>query len=280
MSEEGRELALAASRLPAGSDRWQSASLFFDVPDMNDHAPVLFCDGRRVYHFSLQALRGWDNASIILRTSDDSGATWSKPRIILTRDDADPLSQPCSALRQSDGTLVLACDGDNHRDEKLMTSSDGGRTWTVRRGNLRQSAGGRYVIHPAIARRGDGSILCFLRGQDPMPAFITGDLGDTWTPHEAPFPGISVGQKAAALRLSSGAILLCSMDNRKQIVGGGTFAALSLDEGRTWPHVRKIESVGGYMSVAQTPAGMIHLFGSRMGCVAFNEAWLREGDKK
>ena len=41
VSEEGRELAQASSRLRAGADRWDDATLFLDVPDVNDHAPVL-----------------------------------------------------------------------------------------------------------------------------------------------------------------------------------------------------------------------------------------------
>jgi hypothetical protein len=35
--------------------------------------------------------------------------------------------------------------------------------------------------------------------------------------------------------------------------------------------------VGGYLSLAQGPNGVIYLFGSKMGCAAFNEAWLKEG---
>lgn len=101
------------------------------------------------------------------------------------------------------------------------------------------------------------------------------DRGDTFELRETKLPGISVGQKATTLRLASGAILLCSIDNKKEWTGGGTFAALSHDEGQTWSVARKIEGVGGYMSVAQAPNGVIYLFGSRMGCVAFNEAWLR-----
>jgi hypothetical protein len=31
------------------------------------------------------------------------------------------------------------------------------------------------------------------------------------------------------------------------------------------------------MSLAQAPNGVIYLFGTRMGCAGFNEAWLREG---
>jgi hypothetical protein len=31
------------------------------------------------------------------------------------------------------------------------------------------------------------------------------------------------------------------------------------------------------MSVAQAPNGVIHVFGSRMGCASFNLAWLKQG---
>jgi len=280
VQEEGRELAQGVSRLRAGAERWDPPSLFFDVPDVNDHAPVLFCDGKRIYHFCTQSLHGWDNASDIVRFSDDNGATWSKPRIMLSRDDPDHLSQPCSALMAKGGVLVLACDGDGHKDERLIVSPDRGATWRVAKGDLRKSAGGRYVIHPAVVQLDDGSLLAFVRGPHPMPAFLSRDLGATWEERATPFPGISVGQKAAALKLASGALLLCSIDNKKQLVGGGTFAALSIDDGKTWPHVRKVEGPGGYMSVAQAPNGVIYVVGPsgfRIGCAAFNEAWLKEG---
>ena len=71
---------------------------------------------------------------------------------------------------------------------------------------------------------------------------------------------------------------MCSQDSKKTLIdGGGTYAALSLDDGKTWPHVRKVDGVAGYMSVAQAPNGVIYLFGTRMGCAAFNETWLRKG---
>lgn len=274
VSEPGRELALAASRLRAGSDRWEEASLFFDVPDVNNHAPVLLCDGKRIYHFCLQALLGWDDATVILRTSDDSGATWSKPRIILPRHDPQHLSQPCSAYVAKEGTIVLAVDGDKHKDERIMTSRDGGQTWKIGKGDLRAAAG-QYAIHPAAAPLADGSIIAYLRGPKPMPAFVSTDHGNTWQARTTPFPGISSGQKAAAVRLAGG-LLLCSIDTSKELVGGGTFAALSLDDGKTWPHIRKVEGVTGYLSAAQAPNGVIYVFGTRMGCAAFNEAWLKQ----
>ena len=249
VSESGPGIAQACSRLRVRQpDRWEPASLFFDVPDVNDHAPVLFCDGRRIYHFCTQSLLGWDDATNIVRWSDDNGVTWSRPRLMLTRDDPRRLSQPCSAFQAKDGTLVLACDGDDHADERLMISKDRGLTWTRRQGRYAEAGGAEEdVIHPAIVPTGAGAILCFLRGQHPMPVLTSRDWGDTWDARTTLFPGIGTGQKIAAMRLASGAILMCSQDSKKTIIAGGTYAALSLDDGKTWAHVRGVEGVGGYV---------------------------------
>ncbi len=279
--EEGRECAQAASRLRAGSDKWDPPAFFFGTPDCNTHAPVLLSDGKRLYHFFTQSFAGWDDAAEGMRTSDDNGATWSKPRIILTREDPLRMSQPCSAFVAKGGKLVLAVDGDfGHRDERIMTSGDRGKTWTVAKGDLRKAAD-KYAIHPAAVQKDDGSFLAFLRGPDPMPAFSSNDEGETWKPVKTPFPGISVGQKAAAVKLAGGALLLVSFDNKKKLGLGGTFAALSYDDGKTWPHVRKVDGPGGYMAVAQAANGVIYHLGPSGGapvrCVAYNEAWLKEG---
>jgi hypothetical protein len=184
------------------------------------------------------------------------------------------MSQPCSAFVASDGTIVLAADGDGHRDERLITSRDGGKSWIVASGDMRKTA--KASLHPAIVPRGDGAVLSFMRGPDPMPMLLSKDFGESWEMGETPFPGISVGQKAAALRLKSGEILLVSFDSKKKQFGGGTFAALSPDDGKTWPHARKLEGVTGYLSAAQASNGMIHVFGSKMSGVAFTEAWVKE----
>jgi len=278
-SESGRELAQAASRLVAGTGRWQPASLFFDVPDVNDHAPVLLSHGDRIYHFASQSMRGWDETSNVLRTSRDNGATWSEPRIIARREGAYNLSQACSGFVAADGTIYLAVDGNGHRTESLLIGRDLGKTWALAAGDLRKAVGGEYAIHPAIAPGKDGSIVAFLRGPDPMPRLISRNGGESWSASNTPFGGISVGQKAAALRLDSGELLLCANDSRKPPITGkrGTLVALSDDDGATWQHVRSVPGVGGYMSAAQAQNGVIYVVGSRLSCVAFNRAWIKEG---
>ena len=80
----------------------------------------------------------------------------------------------------------------------------------------------------------------------------------------------------------SGGLLLVSVDNKKKVVeGGGAFAALSFDDGKTWPHLRKIDGIGGYMSLAQAANGVIYLGSGQGGAGvtvgAFNEAWVNAG---
>src|SRR5690606_29082157 len=52
VTERGRELGMAASRLRYGSEEWEPAAPFWDAPDRNDHAPAMWFDGdRTLYQF-------------------------------------------------------------------------------------------------------------------------------------------------------------------------------------------------------------------------------------
>jgi len=140
-------------------------------------------------------------------------------------------------------------------------------TWELGKGDLLKAAGAS-AIHPAIAPRSDNAILVFLRGPRPMPVLSSTDRGDTWVAGKTPLAGIGVGQKAAALRLWSGALLLLSHDR-------GVFAALSTDDGKTWAHTRKVPGLDGYLSAAQSVNGLIYAVGSKQSRVVFNEAWVK-----
>ena len=135
-------------------------------------------------------------------------------------------------------------------------------------------------------------------------------MADTWTYSASEFPPLSGGQRLVLRRLQEGPILFISFTDRKKGMTipdakgkkhrvFGMFAALSFDEGKTWPCKRLITAggvdkkldgggntgrftmdqthaePGGYLAATQTPNGLIHLISSKLYYV-FNLAWLKE----
>jgi len=317
VDEGGSELCNLASRLRAGSDAWEPASPFWDGADVNDHAPKVWWDGdKTLYHFA----RGLNEN--VMRTSTDNGATWSPATVI------QPVGEFGNrVLRLSDGTLVL---GNDARQVSLVYSKDGGRTWAYNEADKRASdfrTGGKGVrypgIHAPMVQLGDGRIMLVSRNDKhedqekfgfKTPMSFSADLGKTWTYEATEFPAISSVQRAAMIRLREGPILLCSFTdqwrdwkNRKgmafkkadgaEFTGYGLFAALSYDDGKTWP-VRRLVTPGGaerqvngidrvkfalgdtlaepcgYLDVTQTRDGNVQLITSKNHYV-FNLVWLK-----
>jgi sulfatase modifying factor 1 len=317
VDEGGAELCNIASRLRHGAKEWEPASPFWDGADVNDHGPKIWWDGKAtLYHL----VRG--RSENLVRTSIDNGATWSLPII------AQPVGEfGNQMIRLADGTLVITNDA---RQSSLVFSHDDGKTWgfnDVKQGANDFRTGGkgfRYPgIHAPIVQLADGRIMAFSRNDLPedqakfdfkTPISYSGDLGKTWTYAASEFPAISSVQRAAMIRLSGGGILLCSFTGQwrdwKTKMGGmtfkskegeftgyGMFAAVSFDEGKTWP-VRKLITPGGpeqsinmidrgmcvisdtmaepcgYLSATQTRDGNVQLVTSKNHYV-FNLAWLK-----
>ena len=316
VEEPGRELGILASRLRAGSGAWESASVFWDAPDRNDHAPALLCDGKRMFHFNgMSAAATWGPLRTILRTSDDSGATWSRARFITG--EHGPRQMPiASAFTLRDGTLVLPCDAVSIGDggTALWMSADGGETW--------RDAGGTIAgIHASAVELADGRLLAFGRGDEvdaTLATSISADRGQTWEYSASPFPPIGGSQRLVLKRArgtcSAGTdpILLISFANAPaeaddafivEDSGGrrgvsGMYCALSFDEGETWPLRRLVSDCGpnrpieamngvpclmgprhaevnGYLSACQSADGRIQLISSS-NHYSFNLAWLVE----
>ncbi len=317
--ENGTELCNVASRLRTGSllEQWEAASPFWDGPDVNDHSPKVWWDGKdTLYHFT----KGRDEN--IMRTSKDNGATWSPASMI----------QPAGefgnqVLRLTDGTLVL---GHDARDVSLVFSHDAGRTWAYNQvphglpASAPSTGRPRYPgIHAPMVQLADGRIMAMSRLDKPedqalyhfkTPVSYSADLGKTWTCEASGFPAISSVQRAAMIRLKEGGILLVSFTDqwrdwksRKgmtfksaagEFTGYGMFAAVSFDEGRTWP-VRRLLTPGGltrtvngidkvefelsdtmaepcgYLAATQTRDGNVQLVTSK-NHYTFNLAWLRQ----
>ncbi|MDZ4402892.1 SUMF1/EgtB/PvdO family nonheme iron enzyme [Prosthecobacter sp.] len=316
VDEAGTELNNLASRLRRGSTEWEPASLFWDGADVNDHAPKLWWDGDKTIFHLARGLR--EN---IVRSSTDNGVTWTKAQII------QPWSEIGNQLlRTRDGTILMTQDTTT---VSLTKSSDGGKTWTSeviadkklahRNGSAVRHAG----IHAPIVELGDGRLMSFGRlnsesEQKPYgfktPASFSSDGGKTWTHEATEFPAISSVQRQVLIRLHEGPLLFCSFTdlsanskNPKGLTfqskagefnGAGLFAALSFDEGKTWPHKRLATPGGtertvngidrgqfklsdtraepqGYLAATQTRDGHIQLISSKNHYV-FNLAWLKE----
>ncbi|WP_274649510.1 SUMF1/EgtB/PvdO family nonheme iron enzyme [Paenibacillus humicola] len=304
-SEAGREMLIAGSRLRYGAAEWDDPCVVWDAPDRNMSGAALFWDEATdvIYHFcGLGAAGTWGNIALVMRTSRDNGATWSKGAIIGPEHGRRtmPLS---SVFKTKDGEIVLSCDAVTGSDggTALWVSANGGVTW--------RDAGGTIAgIHAPAAELEDGRFIAFGRGDNiggKMPKSLSSDKGRTWTYEATEFDPLLSGQRAALIRLREGPLFLATFTSGMDIIDAagrsrrvkGMMGFLSMDNGESWPYRRLITDDGpgqvwdgqawtgrfmlsaknaepkGYFSVIQTRNGLIHLFSSALH-YTFNLKWL------
>lgn len=329
-SEFGTEMTIWASRLRAGNKDWDEASVFYKVPDRNMTGSSLFYDkdSETLFHINGMSAAGWwKNMAVVMRTSSDNGATWSKETIIAA-EHAMRHQIIAGMFKTKEGWLVQPADaGPGGADgSAILVSKDKGKTWAdpaiavdtpkFEQGNVGGTIAG---IHAGVMQLKNGDFMAFGRANDihnadgikRMPMSISKDGGRTWTYSASEFPPISGGQRLVLRRLNEGVILLVSFthhplrvtkDKAGMEINGkkvyGIYAAVSFDEGKTWP-VKKLISDGkhrymdggawtgpfimddvnaeprGYFAATQTPDNIIHLISSK-NHYRFNLEWLKE----
>lgn len=335
-SEKDRGMVILGSRLRPGSTQWEPASLFFKAPDRNMTGSALFNDRNgTLYHFNgLDVAYHWRHLAMTLRTSTDNGSTWSSPRLI-SPEHGFRNQVISGTLMTSDGTLVQACDAGSGGSDgtAIHISRDKGKTWTDPAIPQMQGPEPEYEagesgyniagIHAGVVELKNGDLMALGRSNNIngyMPRSLSEDMGKTWTYSASEFPPISSGQRLVLMRLDEGPLLFVSFtDTRKskeegwpclkgmlmKDAGGkehrmcGMYAALSFDEGKSWP-IKKLITAGaplrqlygggwtglftmdqthaepgGYLAATQTPDGVIHLISSAQH-YRFNLAWLTE----
>ncbi|MHC4638516.1 MAG: SUMF1/EgtB/PvdO family nonheme iron enzyme [Planctomycetota bacterium] len=297
VSERDREMTIAGARLRYGQEQWDRASLFWDGPDRNDVASGLCSDenGKIYWTTGLSTGAGYRQSALVMRTSTDSGATWSKPTLRQADRSGTEVFPGQVAFKLKDGTLV----GDDF--SRLLLSRDNGMTWTDPGGDIRGH-------HVCAINLNDGRFFALTRGEevDGMMAMnISYDRGKSYIFSASEFPPIEGGQQSVLLRLREGPLFFGSFadwgieitdaSGKKRVVRG-LFAAVSTDEGKTWPYKRLVTDDGpgrpvestnggffimsagnseyqGYCNGCQSADGLIHIISSRQH-FTFNLKWL------
>jgi hypothetical protein len=236
-----------------------------------------------------------------------------------------------SVFQTREGWIVLPCDAvpGGGGGTGIHISKDGGTSWqdpssdTSRPSFIAGGRGGSIAgIHGGVVQLKDGRLMAFGRGDNidgHMPMSISTDMGRTWTYSASEFPPIGGNQRLVLIRLREGPLLFVSFTHDffryrrdpdkappffvADASGGkrrifGMFAALSFDEGETWPIKKPITPGGpprkltgvtlsgsfllddthaeprGYLSACQTPDGVIQLISSGLH-YAFDLTWLK-----
>lgn len=333
--EDGRELCVLSSRLKDGERHWAPASVFFRIADRNLTGSSLLAmpDGSIMHLNGMGNAGDWQNLAIVKRLSKDCGYTWSPAEIIAPRH-VKRHQLVAGPIITSDGSIVQMCDAGpgGNAGAAIHISRDGGKTWNDQWDGapvkFAPDSTGTTVagIHAGVVELNDGRLMCLGRGnslpdadgQLRMPMSISSDGGKTWHYTASEFPPIYSGQRLVLKRLHNGALLLVSFTDHPQRTlqyggepgmefkradgstfrGYGMYAALSFDEGKTWP-IRKLMTDGkersmngagwtgsfimdrnhaenrGYLAITQTPDNMIHLISS-CNYYSFSPAWLMQ----
>ena len=287
-AEAGREMVVLQSEFDG--ENWAPATLFCKVPGRNmTGSALLTLDSGEILHFQGVGDAGeWKDLALAMRRRSLDGR-WSPLRYIEAEHGVrhQVISGP---IVTRDGRILLVCDAgpDGEAGTSLHISGDGGKTW--------EDTGSTIAgIHAGIVERADGSLMAYGRGNSidgHMPCSISRDGGYTWAFSPTEFPPIGSGQCLVLKRLQEGPLMLCSFG------ADGLFAALSYDDGASWP-VKKLLTDGvtrtldggawtgsftmdsahaepkGYLSCTQSPDGTIHLLSSRVH-YRFNLEWLRQ----
>lgn len=195
-----------------------------------------------------------DVSQLVMVRSRDGGRTWSAP-VNLTAQVKDPASStvfqgPGRGITMSDGTLVVPIqvwDADKVPSAGIIFSKDGGDTWEI------SSMAVGNVCEDQVVELRPGTLLLSMRnfGNDDRTrkAYVSDDLGRTWTPHVSNDALIEPQCQASVLMCrdprDSKDVLLFA--NPASASGRVNFTVrASEDHGARWPHSLLIDEESGW----------------------------------
>ncbi len=279
----------------------------------------------------------WDKLALGYRTSKDNGVTWTPVHMVLELEHGlnNGASMQGNMFQTSKGELVFVTDDASDgisTTGSLVVSEDGGKTWQGRGHSSTTEEAKRIAgLHAAVIeiadRNGDGEADLLAIARDAgkyysgkAPQSISYDRGNSWSRSPSVFPSIGGQQRFTLQRLRYSAEypehpgitpilftgiaddgLLAKDSEGKLDTIYGLYAALSFDEGKTWPeeYRRVISDVRGsdekiittapwqkkntltrvkgqeisYTTCTQSPDGLIYISDGKIVYV-INQAWI------
>ncbi|MFH0764405.1 MAG: exo-alpha-sialidase [Candidatus Omnitrophota bacterium] len=249
---------LWGARKPAGAGKWAAPSIVNSAPGLSNKNPVLYL-GRdnKLFLFWAEERRWfkWPRDTLKMKISGDFGRTWSEPRNVGTPVGFLPRTNPINLI---DGRILLPVYTDYTTSSAVITSRDGGMTWSAPKYILFL-----FGIQPTVIQRSDLSLFALTRtGMWPRLSWktVSYNLGRNWKNQwvsNVKNPGCSLEM----IKLKSGNVALVFNDSKTS--RESISIALSHDDGRTWPHVKVIDfksgSINIYPSIIQDSSGLIHV---------------------
>ena len=203
--------------------------------------------------------------------SEDGGRTWSKPVVAADSewDDRNP-----SLGQMPDGTLVLAYgEAQSYRPDGafdlaaglylpyIVTSADGGRTWSPKRPFLTPWPDPSPFGQLAVCRDGTALICLYQMPSNAVALVRSTDNGRTWGDSSA-LPGHDETQ---LLELPDGRLL--AFTRLEEPGDHGLLLSESKDKGRTWGNSRKLlrPQQWPYCATLLKSGHILLSYGSRVG---------------
>jgi predicted neuraminidase len=323
------DVVIRGARWSRAGRTWSQPFLMADAPGFPETNPVLFVDRRErlLFFWPLIIAHRWETALMKYRISTDyeqaaGPPAWAfqdnivlapknivpKTKAFVAGVDADPQLTAAAQrlveraedeyfsrmgwftrthpLELPSGRLLVPMYSDGYSFGIMAISDDGGVTW---KGS--EPIVGRGGVQPSVVRRNDGTLVAYLRDNGPPPkrALVSEstDDGESWTTAKDT-DILNPGSSVEVVRLRNGHWIMVYNDlerGRHSLV-----AAISDDEGKTWPVRRHLEGRPDaegtgqyhYPSVIQSRDGAIHVTysyftpaGKSIKHARFNEEWVR-----
>ena len=324
------DVLIRAARWSTQKKSWGQPFTLADAPGFPETNPVLFIDKReRLFFFwPLIIAHRWETALMKYRVSTDyqqadGPPAWaSQDNIVLVPKNIVPKTKAFVAaeverspqlaaagqrlveraedeyfsrmgwftrthpLELPSGRLLVPMYSDGYSFGIMAISDDHGVTW---KGS--EPIVGLGGVQPSVVRKNDGSLVAYLRDNGPAPKRAlmseSSDDGESWTTMRDT-DILNPGSSLEVIRLRNGHWIMVYNDlerNRYSLV-----AAISEDEGKTWPIRRHLEGRPDvetpgqyhYPSLMQARDDAIHVTysyftpaGKSIKHARFNEEWVR-----